>query len=91
MTLEEISHIAPEMRAPGNIIRLAQDAGIVWGELGLRGHFLLERFAALVAAAEREACAQVCDGIALATTPDDFALDAAEACAATIRARLRKT
>lgn len=39
-----------------DIIRLAREAGIVgnfWPEL--------ERFAALVAAAEREACAKVCD------------------------------
>lgn len=46
---------------------------------------LLERFAALVAAAEREACAKVCDELA-----DDEAGDSYEAmcyCAYKIRAR----
>jgi len=45
-----------------DIIRLAREAGIGWGEkLGGMPDFL-ERFAALVASAEREACAKVADG-----------------------------
>ena len=42
-----------------DIIRMAREAGIGWGEkLGGMPDFL-ERFAALVASAEREACAQM--------------------------------
>jgi hypothetical protein len=37
--------------------------------------------------AEREACAKVCDDIANATEPDDFALDAVNEAAAAIRLR----
>ena len=43
-----------------DIIRLARDAGLTGlVEADVIGNF--ERFAALVAAAEREACAKVCD------------------------------
>ena len=45
---------------------------------------VLERFAALVAAAEREACAKVCEE---RTDPLGYANLTAEACAAAIRAR----
>ena len=49
-----------------NIIRMAREAGL--GDTGVRGAFIffqsgtngLERFATLVAAAEREACASIC-------------------------------
>jgi len=49
-----------------DIIRLAREAGFI--DWSLHGRLeskeeALERFAALVAAAEREACAQVCDRI----------------------------
>jgi hypothetical protein len=44
----------------------------------------IERFAALVAAAEREACAKVCDEIA---QRDETGYGIAEDCAAAIRAR----
>ena len=49
----------------------------------------LERFAALVAAEEREACAKLCDKLAYHTAKEqDFhALAAAESCAEAIRAR----
>jgi len=50
-----------------DIIRMAQEAGfeqrpvVGWGfEYGRLGQSL-ERFAALIAAAEREACAELCD------------------------------
>jgi len=51
------------------IIRMAREAGL--GDTGVREGFIffqpgtdgLERFAALVAAAEREACAKVCEEI----------------------------
>jgi hypothetical protein len=41
-----------------DIIRMAQEAHLVMYDYD---HPSLERFAALVAAAEREACAKVCD------------------------------
>ena len=44
------------------IIRMAREAGFDWEAMGLLDRLCFERFAALVAAAEREACAQVCDG-----------------------------
>ena len=50
----------------------------------------IERFAALVAAAEREACARVCDGLAHGDTSNEYKngyTEAAERCAAAIRAR----
>jgi hypothetical protein len=60
-----------------DIIRMAREAGIVgsfWPEL--------EAFASLVAAAEREACAKVCDEFESDTDPDAGAV-----LAAAIRAR----
>lgn len=83
-----------------DILQLAREAGFrvgpsrdgpddVWG-VGAN----LERFAALVAAAERDACAKVCDGIRYSgyCPPEDGAAPdyyngAAEECAAAIRAR----
>lgn len=70
-----------------NIIRMAREAGLA---ALLRDtqktHEALERFAAIVAAAEREACAQVCDVEAerLGWPTERFAADN---CAAAIRAR----
>ena len=49
---------------------------------------LIECFAALVAAAERSACAQVCDEIA--NKPSNMVLGVALDCAAAIRARGEK-
>ena len=49
------------------ITRLAQEAGFV----GMDGeHGGLRRFAALVASAEREACAKVCEDEDVASTDD---------------------
>ena len=74
------------------IIKLATDAGFenadepgFWISDGF--HLTeIEMFAALVAAAEREACAKICE---LLATEKDIRLDyvAAKVCAATIRAR----
>lgn len=47
----------------------------------------IERFAALVAAAEREACAQVCEKQAEQCPPGDTDADALHGAAAAIRAR----
>jgi hypothetical protein len=71
-----------------DIIRMAGGAGFAPPD----GSFItwdasdeqLERFAALVAAAEREACAKVCDGM------DHNGVMIAADCAAAIRARGNK-
>ena len=66
-----------------DITRMAREAGMV--VIGDKYSLLpfLEHFAALVAAAEREACAKVCEKEALLWPPSrDFTL-----CAAAIRAR----
>jgi len=73
-----------------DIIRMAREAGL--GDTGVRGAFIffqsgtngLERFATLVAAAEREACAKVCD--VLAVHPE-YASDITKVAAQAIRAR----
>ena len=78
-----------------DIIRMAREAGFAPPD----GSFItwdasdeqLERFAALVAAAEREACAKVCEDIPL--PKDSKALThgpTIERCAAAIRARGNK-
>ena len=73
-----------------DIIRMAREAGLPSSELY---HKNLERFAALVAAAEREACAKVCDTEARMWSHVDVTgrrsdqSDAAATCAAAIRAR----
>ena len=51
---------------------------------------MIERFAALVIAAEREACAQSCIEVGAIKGNSDDALDMADACAAAIRARGEK-
>jgi hypothetical protein len=81
-----------------DIIRMAREAG--WPEWDIVGcEIELERFAALVAAAEREECASLCDAIAFAaecneTVCDESKLEfyssrhlAADDCADLIRAR----
>lgn len=78
------------------IIRMAREAG-----LSIRGHYdetgstpsELERFAALVAAAEREECAKVCDQRKIITPEwqlDQHYNQGASHCAAAIRARGEK-
>jgi hypothetical protein len=78
-----------------DIIRLARDAGLTGlVEADVIGNF--ERFAALVAAAEREACAKVCEEIKCGMweeykkhreTRFQDACDGAEVCENAIRAR----
>ena len=66
------------------IIRMAREAGFV----GFDGsNAMLRKFAALVAAAEREACAKVCD--VLAVHPE-YASDITKVAAQAIRARGEK-
>ena len=69
-----------------DIIRMAREAGFEQNSLGMTytsGALpeLLERFAALVAKHEREACAKVCDGM------DHNGVMIAADCAEAIRAR----
>ena len=83
-----------------DIIRMAREAGFPvskWDDGvdevmdGDNYHIqtdLIECFAALVAAAERSACAQVCDEIA--NKPSNMVLGVALDCAAAIRARGEK-
>ena len=77
-----------------DIIRMAREAGFEFNSLGgtyTNGSLSenLERFAKLVAAAEREACAKVCE--TLWNTPDNGMATEEEAygekCAEAIRAR----
>ena len=75
-----------------DIIRMAQEAGITyelvvsgWGQHWIDIPAQFERFAALVAEHEREACAKVCEQ--LAKTLADHKAIGAEECAASIRAR----
>jgi len=78
------------------IIRMAREAGMAvtapsWGYTDTY-HFAgyedkLERFAALVAAAEREACAKVCDDIDVEYEGEDVL---ATWCSAAIRAKGNK-
>ena len=71
-----------------DIIRMAREAEIL-----MRSHEAqseptkLERFAALVAAAEREACAQVCDNRAVTAPIGSDEQCEAEDCAFAIRRR----
>ena len=78
-----------------DMIRMAREAGFedhsnpeLW-DCMVVFHEAIERFAALVAAAEREACARVIDLIALKYQQKHYASDenVADECAAAIRAR----
>jgi hypothetical protein len=87
-----------------DIIRMAREAGLADSPEDYNPYWTadsiedLERFAALVAAAEREACAKVCDNLAKDRGmfhPDDEdlkkgVLAGAGMCAVTIRARGKK-
>jgi hypothetical protein len=65
-----------------DIIRMAQEAGEAEGMAEFVFHPVIERFADLVASAEREACAKVCDDL------DKMrGYSYADKCAAAIRAR----
>ena len=76
-----------------DIIRMAREAGYIDSQF--TPITTLERFAALVAAAEREACARVCDEKREEWGWDDDGQLAARDCANAIRARgeglVRKT
>ena len=65
-----------------DIIRMAREAGFADAEGVVHAAYQLEAFANLVAAAEREACAKVCDEF----QARDVGMQPAE-CAGAIRAR----
>ena len=67
-----------------DIIRMARDVGFSNGEIDTC-QLMFERFAALVASAEREACAKVAESIAKDMT--DLAQWGATQCANSIRKR----
>lgn len=74
-----------------DILRMAREAGFVLASNATgeaMGRF--SRFAALVAAAEREACAQVCVEISKDYWMGDAQFEAATRCLNTIRARNTK-
>ena len=73
-----------------DIIRMAREAGFTDASFCRWSAYTddLDRFAAIVAAAEREACAQVCDEIA--NRPSNVVLGVAINCADAIRARKEK-
>ncbi len=70
-----------------DVIRMAREAGFGDGIVEFIGVQTFERFAALVADAEREACAKVCEDLAQLnrTSPTDSMWEQEE-CAAAIRA-----
>jgi hypothetical protein len=67
-----------------DIIRMAREAEFESVDIYANHYGALMRFAALVAAAEREACAKVCDDIDVEYDGEDVL---ATWCAAAIRAR----
>ena len=71
------------------VIRLAREAGTEVQATSLLVPFL-ERFAALVAAQEREACAELCNAEALIDSPTKFEVAAINKCAAAIIARSKE-
>ena len=66
------------------IIRMAREAGFADSNGVVHAFYQLERFAALVAAHEREECAKVCEDIDTEYEGEDVL---ATWCAAAIRAR----
>ena len=72
-----------------DIIAMAREAGLQTERLNQHPAELWEivRFAALAAAKEREACAQVCEGFKQGNSATYIDDDWADMCAAAIRAR----
>ena len=68
-----------------DIIRMAREADAEHNDVAVTP--FLSRFASLVAAAEREACAQVCVASDLVDMPTTVEIAIVRKCAAVIRAR----
>ena len=69
------------------IIKLAKNSGLFVELVLERDLDWLERFATLVASAEREACAKVCETFDQREAFNDEDMAVADACATAIRAR----
>jgi hypothetical protein len=91
MTSDDIIRMARETGIPIEIDWAGRPSTLVIKDGGtyLRGIDDLERFAELVAAAEREACAKVCDDNAITMPKSEYA-EACQDCAYIIRARGEK-
>ena len=70
-----------------NFMRLARMANLVPVDHFYVTDVFLEKFAEMVAAEEREACAKVCEELFQITPPYTTYAEAAQDCAAAIRAR----
>ena len=70
-----------------DIIRMAREAGLADSNGVVHAFYQLERFATFVAAAERSACAKVCDAVQKKNEDDGAWMWEARNCAAAIRAR----
>ena len=73
-----------------DIIRMAREAGFADSNGVVHAFYQLERFAALVADAERNACAKVCDAVQKKNEDDGAYMWEARNCAAAIRARSKQ-
>ena len=78
-----------------DIIKLAREAGLADSNGVVHAFYQLERFASLVAAHEREACAKVCEGLGVHPALNVFNggpewYKHGKDCAAAIRARGEK-
>ena len=85
-TPEEITAMAKEAGAT----KFYQERQSISQDNYLVGQAFLERFAALVAAKELEACAQVCEGFKQGNSATYIDDDWADMCAEAIRARGQK-
>jgi hypothetical protein len=76
-----------------DIIRMAREASFIWDELGLLDRLAFYKFADLIAAAEREACAMYLErgvdlgGLAGHPGWQNYTADLLAGCAAVMRAR----
>ena len=84
MTNEQILAMAEEVGAAVNVIALGRSDGVLFTE------HELTHFAELVAAAEREECAKVCQGVVDGGMYDGWQQYAAAACRDAIRAMNEK-
>ena len=69
---------------------MAREAGFADSNGVVHAFYQLERFAALVADAERNACAKVCDAVQKKNEDDGAYMWEARNCAAAIRARSKQ-
>ena len=89
MTRDELTSLAQEcgLNINANDTFSTSRESQYWVEAG---YFDIERFAALVASAEREACAKACDAVTDGMAKDLIAFDVGLLCSHVIRARSNK-